>query len=96
MVFRDPCTWDVARLSENVKKSLGCGSSLLRFPKVTQHPKCIDHAILHEKSFSISLIYNIPQLWKGIPPPLPFLFFLYWGDGGIVVPSPMQEDEVFP
>ncbi len=76
---------------KNVKKSLGCGSSLLRFPKVTQHPKCIDHAILHEKSFSISLIYNIPQLWKG------GLFFLYIGATGasIAVPSPMQEDEVF-
>ncbi len=90
MVFRDPCTWDVARLSENVKKSLGCGSSLLRFPKVTQHPKCIDHAILHEKSFSISLIYNIPQLWKGV-----YSFSIGATGASIVVPSPMQEDEVF-
>ena len=43
MVFRaglcDPCTRDVARLSESVK-------IFLRFPKVEQHPKCMDHAIL--------------------------------------------------
>ena len=47
MVFcaglRDPCTRDVARLSESV-------NVFLRFPKVEQHPKCMDHAILHGKT----------------------------------------------
>jgi hypothetical protein len=46
MVFRarlrDPCTRDDARLSERV---------FLRFPKVEQHPKCMDHAILLGKPF---------------------------------------------
>ena len=27
-------------------------SVFLRFPKVEQHPKCMDHAILHGKPFS--------------------------------------------
>ena len=51
MVFRagqrDPCTWDVARFSESVK-----------FPKISQHPACMDHAILHGKPFSNPLLYN--------------------------------------
>ena len=42
MVFRtelrDPYTRDVSRLSESVN-----------LPKVEKHPKCMDHAILHEK-----------------------------------------------
>ena len=37
----------------------------LRFPKHSQHPACMDHAILHRKPFSDSLIialksYNHP------------------------------------
>ena len=50
MVFRaglrDPCTRDVARLSESVKILEPQASVYLRFPKVEQHPKCMDHAIL--------------------------------------------------
>jgi hypothetical protein len=55
MVFgaglRDPCTWDVSRLSESVKKLEPPGESFLRFPQVEKNPKCIDHAILHGKPF---------------------------------------------
>ena len=44
MVFRaglrDPCTRDVARLSESVKILEPQASVFLRFPKVEQHPKC--------------------------------------------------------
>ena len=50
MVFRaglrDPCTRDVARLSESVKILEPQASVFFRFPKVEQHPKCMDHAIL--------------------------------------------------
>jgi hypothetical protein len=42
MVFRaglrDPCTRDVARLSESVKILEPQASLVLRFPKVAQHP----------------------------------------------------------
>jgi hypothetical protein len=42
MVFRaglrDPCTRDVARLSESVKILEPAASVFLRFPKVEQHP----------------------------------------------------------
>ena len=55
MVFpaglRDPCTRDVARLSESVKILELQASVFLRFPKVEQHPKCMDHAILLGKPF---------------------------------------------
>ena len=56
MVFRaglrDPCTRDVARLSESVKILETQASVFLRFPNVEQHPKCIvDHAILLGKPF---------------------------------------------
>jgi hypothetical protein len=48
MVFlaglRDPCTRDVARLSDSVKILERRASVFLRFPKVEQHPKCMDHA----------------------------------------------------
>jgi hypothetical protein len=54
MVFRaglrDPCTRDVARLSESVKILEPQASVFLRFLKVEQHPKCMDHAILHDKT----------------------------------------------
>jgi hypothetical protein len=50
MVFRaglcDKCTRDFARLSESVKILEPQASVFLRFPKVEQHPKCMDHAIL--------------------------------------------------
>ena len=51
MVFRaglhDPCTRDVARLSECVKIFEPHEASVfLRFLKVEQNPKCMDHAIL--------------------------------------------------
>jgi hypothetical protein len=53
MVFRvglrDPCTRDVARLSEKILEPQA--SVFLRFPKVEQHPKCMDHAILLGKPF---------------------------------------------
>ena len=49
MVFRagkrNPCTRDIARHKPQV-------SVFLRFPKVEQHPKCMDHAILRGKPFS--------------------------------------------
>ena len=55
MVFRarlrDPCTRDVARLSESVKILEPQASVFLRFPKVEQHPKCMGHAILLGKPF---------------------------------------------
>jgi hypothetical protein len=48
MVFRaglrDPCTRDVAMDSPAARV-------FLRFPKVEQHPKCMDHAILLGKPF---------------------------------------------
>jgi hypothetical protein len=51
MVFRaglrDPCARDVARLSENSPAA----RVFLRFAKVEQHPKCMDHAILLGKPF---------------------------------------------
>ena len=53
MVFaglRDPCTRDVARLSESVKILELQGTVFLRFSKV-EHPKCMDHAILLGKPF---------------------------------------------
>ena len=34
------------------KKNEPQASVFLRFPKVEQHPKCMDHAILHGKPFS--------------------------------------------
>jgi hypothetical protein len=49
--LRDPCTRDVARLSESVKILEPQASVFLRFPKVEQHPKCMDHAILLGKPF---------------------------------------------
>ena len=55
MVFRagerDPCTLDVARISESVNIHEPKASAFLRFPKIEQHPKCKDHAILHGKPF---------------------------------------------
>ncbi len=54
MVFRagqcDPCTRDVARLSENVRDK-SRRRVFLRFPKVEQHAKCMDHVILNGKPF---------------------------------------------
>jgi hypothetical protein len=62
MVFRaglrDPCTMDVARLSESVKILEPQANVFLRFPKVEQveqHPKCMDHAILLGKPLVIVL-----------------------------------------
>jgi hypothetical protein len=49
--LRDPCTRDVARLSESVKILDAQASVFLRFPKVEQHLKCMDHAILLGKLF---------------------------------------------
>jgi hypothetical protein len=38
------------------KNTLACGSSIIiRFPKVSRHPSCMDHAILHGKPFGIPL-----------------------------------------
>jgi hypothetical protein len=60
MVFRaglrDPCTWDVARLSESGKIHSPTARAFSRFPKVSQHPSCMDHAILHGKPFGIPLV----------------------------------------
>ena len=49
--YRDPCTWNVARLSEIVKNTR-LRLVLLRFPKVLQH-----HAMLQGKPFGIPLIH---------------------------------------
>jgi hypothetical protein len=61
MVFRaglrDPCTRDVAKLSESVK-------IFLRFPKVEQHPKCMDHAILLGKPSGNCFIKQDDALWS--------------------------------
>ena len=55
MVFRaglrDPCTRDVVRRSESVEILEPHASVLVRFPKVEQHPNCMDYAILLGKSF---------------------------------------------
>jgi hypothetical protein len=60
MVFRaglrDPYTRDVARLSESVKILEPQASVFLRFPKVEQHPKCMDHA---KKINVLSVLYTI-------------------------------------
>ena len=65
---RDPYTWDVARVSESVKKTLACASCLSRFPKVSQHLACMDLAILHRKPFGFfngtinqSDVFNLPN-----------------------------------
>jgi hypothetical protein len=40
--------------------TLTCGSSIssLRFPKLSRHPSCMDHAILHGKPFGIPLFLD--------------------------------------
>ena len=48
MVFRveylDLCRWDVARFSE----TRAAGECMFHAcPKVEQHPKCLDHTVLH-------------------------------------------------
>jgi hypothetical protein len=48
--LRDPCTRDIARLSESVKILEPQASVFLRFPKVEQHRKCMDNAILLGKT----------------------------------------------
>ena len=40
------------------KNTLACGSCILRFPKISQHPACMDHAILHGKLFSNPLVLH--------------------------------------
>jgi hypothetical protein len=50
--LHDPCTRDVTRLSESVKILEPQASVFLHFPKVEQHPKCMDHTILLGKPFS--------------------------------------------
>jgi hypothetical protein len=60
-IARDPCTWDVARLSESVKMHSPAARVFLRFPKVSRHPSCMDHAILHGKPFGIPLIACLPD-----------------------------------
>jgi hypothetical protein len=42
---------NVAKLSESVKILEPQASIFLRFPKVEQHPKCMDHAFLLGKPF---------------------------------------------
>ena len=60
--LRDPCTRDVARLSESVKILEPQASVFLRFPKVERHPKCMDHAILLGKPFGNCFIkYNYSE-----------------------------------
>jgi hypothetical protein len=50
--WRDPCTWDVARLSESVKMHSPAARVFLRLPKVSRHQaSCMDHAILHGNVF---------------------------------------------
>ena len=50
--------WHLGCCSTFVKRknTLACGSSFLRFPKISQHPTCMDHAILHGKPLSNPLI----------------------------------------
>ena len=55
--YRDPCTWDVAQLSESVKMHSPAARVFFRFQKISQHPACMDHAILHGKPFSNPSIY---------------------------------------
>ena len=62
MVFRaglrDPCTWDVARFSDSVKIHSPAARVFLCLPKISQHPACMDHAILNGKLFSNPLIFS--------------------------------------
>jgi hypothetical protein len=51
--WRHPCTWNVPRLSESVK-NISCG--FLSFPKILQHPMCMNETVLHGKPFDIPLI----------------------------------------
>jgi hypothetical protein len=44
--LRDPCTRDVARLSESVKILEPQASVFLRIPKVEQHPKCVENHLV--------------------------------------------------
>ena len=69
MVFRaglrDPCTWDVARLSESGKIHTPAVRVFLRFPKLSQRPACMDHAILHGKPFSNPLFSFSVECFNG-------------------------------
>ena len=51
-------TWNVAGLSESVKVPSPAACVFYRFPKISQHPACMDHAILHGKQFSNPLMSN--------------------------------------
>ena len=51
-------------------------TSFIRFPKVSKHPACMDHAIMHGKPFGIPLTLAtshdtitmyLPQLWRKVP-----------------------------
>jgi hypothetical protein len=44
-------------LSSVYKISMSAARVFLRFPKVSRHPSCMDHAILHGKPFGIPLIF---------------------------------------
>ena len=47
------------RLSESVKIHSPTARVFSRFPKVSQHPVCMDHAILHGEPFGIPLIQAV-------------------------------------
>ena len=40
-----------------MKERLGASLVILRFPKVSRHPSCMDHALLHGKPFGILLYF---------------------------------------
>ena len=52
----------VARLSESVKIHSPAARVFLRFPKVSRHSSCMDHAILHGKPFGIPLLKRSKRL----------------------------------
>ncbi len=58
------CTWDLGCCLTfgNHKKTLACGSCLFALSKVSQHPVCMDHAILHRKPFATPYDTFNPQI----------------------------------
>ena len=61
------------------RETLACGSCFLRFPKVSQHPACMNHAILHGKSLTkrfptflvCILVRGRVLICELVPPPPP-------------------------
>ena len=55
----------IINFSESVKIRSPAARVFLRFPKISQHPACMDHAILHGKPFSNPLLIR-GRLYKKV------------------------------